>query len=287
MATLWADLQQRVDTMNSRKLSQETITLSHLNTRPKKPVAKPKDVIDELQLALLRIQRGFLLERKRAILLLEGTDSAGKGGIIRRLTRHMDPRGVRVWPIGPPKAWEQSRHYLYRFWQRLPEPGEIVVFDRSWYGRVLVERVEGHAKQPEWKRAYRELCEFEQQLTDDGVVLVKMFLNLSFEEQYQRFLSRLNEPTKRWKLTPSDLESRRYWDDYQEAYQDMLNFTATENAPWHVIPADDKQSSRVEALTLIKNELQSHVNLDKINLLDPQVERILPQYFKPEDLKHD
>lgn len=253
------------------KLTGDTIKLKDLGTAPKGKVEKPRDRIDGLQLELLRSQQALFRENKRVIIVIEGTDTAGKGGVIRRLTRHLDPRGVRVWPIGAPAEWEQSRHYLYRFWQKLPEPGEITIFDRSWYGRVLVERVEGFAEELEWGRAYRELQEFERQLTDDGVVLIKLFLNLSKVEQYNRFIDRLREPTKRWKITPADLESRHYWSEYQSAYEDMLSKTATKSAPWYVIPADDKQFARVKCLSIISDLLQRVVDSKRAMLLDPKV----------------
>lgn len=253
------------------KLTGDPCKLKELGTSPKSKVDKPRDKIDTLQLDLVRVQQALFREKKRVIILIEGTDTAGKGGMLRRLTRHLDPRGVRVWPIGAPAEWEQSRHYLYRFWQKLPEPGEITIFDRSWYGRVLVERVEGFAEEAEWSRAYRELVEFERQLTDDGVVLIKLFLNLSKEEQYNRLMDRLREPTKRWKLTVADLEGRRYWDDYQSAFDDMLNKTATKSAPWYVIPADDKQFTRVKCLSVIYDLLQELVDVKRVTLLDPAV----------------
>lgn len=253
------------------KLSGDPVKLKDLGTTPKRKVEKARDKIDELQLQLLRAQQALFRERKRVIILMEGTDTAGKGGVIRRLTRHLDPRGVRVWPVGAPAEWEQSRHYLYRFWQKLPEPGEIAIFDRSWYGRVLVERVEGFADEAEWSRAYRELVEFERQLSDDGVVLIKLFLNLSKEEQYSRFMDRLREPTKRWKITPADLDSRHYWNDYQNAYEDMLNKTANKTAPWYVVPADDKQYARVKCLSIIADQLQQVTDSKRITILDPAV----------------
>lgn len=253
------------------KLSGDPVKLKDLGTAPKRKVEKARDKIDELQLQLLRAQQALFRERKRVIILMEGTDTAGKGGVIRRLTRHLDPRGVRVWPIGAPAEWEQSRHYLYRFWQKLPEPGEIAIFDRSWYGRVLVERVEGFANESEWGRAYGELVEFERQLSDDGVVLIKLFLNLSKEEQYNRFMDRLREPTKRWKITPADLDSRHYWSDYQSAYEDMLNKTANKTAPWYVVPADDKQYARVKCLSIIADQLQQVTDSKRITILDPAV----------------
>ncbi|WP_290576512.1 polyphosphate kinase 2 family protein [Ketobacter sp.] len=253
------------------KLSGDTVKLKDLGTSPKRKVEKAREKIDELQLQLLRAQQALFREGKRVIILMEGTDTAGKGGVIRRLTRHLDPRGVRVWPIGAPAKWEQSRHYLYRFWQKLPEPGEITIFDRSWYGRVLVERVEGFASEAEWGRAYRELAEFERQLTDDGVVLIKLFLNLSKDEQYNRFMDRLREPTKRWKITTADLESRHHWSAYQNAYEDMLNKTATKIAPWYVIPADNKQYARVKCLSIIADQLEQVVDTGRVMILDPKV----------------
>ena len=253
------------------KLTGDPVKLKDLGSAPKRKVEKARSKIDELQLQMLRVQQALFRERKRVIILMEGTDTAGKGGVIRRLTRHLDPRGVRVWPIGAPAEWEQSRHYLYRFWQKLPEPGEITIFDRSWYGRVLVERVEGFASESEWSRAYRELQEFERQMTDDGVILIKLFLNLSKEEQYNRFMDRLREPTKRWKITPADLESRHYWGDYQAAYEDMLNKTATKSAPWYVVPADDKQYARVKCLSIIADQLQQVTDSTRVTILDPKV----------------
>lgn len=271
--------------MKVMKLVDDPVKLKDLGTRPKRKIDKPREKIDELQLELLRTQQALFREKKRVIILIEGTDTAGKGGVIRRLTRHLDPRGVRVWPIGAPAKWEQSRHYLYRFWQKLPEPGEITIFDRSWYGRVLVERVEGFASEAEWSRAYGELKDFERQLTDDGVVLIKLFLNLSKEEQYDRFMDRLREPTKRWKITPADLKSRHFWNDYQTAYEDMLNKTATKTAPWYLIPADDKQFSRVKCLSVIADQLQQLVDSSRVTLLDPSVIAAVVEEFGEDVLR--
>ncbi len=272
--------------MKAIKLMDEKVKLKKLPTEPEKPVKDPSKKIDALQLLCLRAQLGLLKDGRRTIIMMEGTDTAGKGGIIRRLTRHLDPRSAHVWPIGAPAKWEQSRHYLFRFWQRLPEPGEITIFDRSWYGRVLVERVEGFAKAEEWKRAYREINEFERQLTDDGVILIKIFLHLSKDAQYNRFMERIKEPTKRWKLTVADLKSRRYWKDYQQAYEDMLNKTATKNAPWFVIPADDKDHARIQALGIIADCLKKEVDLERANLLDPTVMTAIIEEFG-EDVLHD
>ncbi len=272
--------------MKALKLVNDSIKLKKIPTEPDKPVKDPSKKIDELQLQLLRAQLALLKQGKRCIIMMEGTDTAGKGGIIRRLTRHLDPRSAHVWPIGAPEKWEQSRHYLFRFWQKLPEPGEITIFDRSWYGRVLVERIEGFAQEDEWKRAYREINEFERQLTDDGVILIKLFLHLSKEAQYNRFMERIKEPTKRWKLTAADLKSRRFWGDYQEAFEDMLNKTATKNAPWYVVPADDKDAARIQALGVIADNIKKHVDLERSTLLDPTVVAAIIEEFG-EDVLHE
>lgn len=273
--------------MKALKLADDAVKLKKIPTEPDKPVKDPSRKIDELQLQLLRAQLALLKQGKRCIIMMEGTDTAGKGGIIRRLTRHLDPRSAHVWPIGAPEKWEQSRHYLFRFWQKLPEPGEITIFDRSWYGRVLVERVEGFAREEEWKRAYREINEFERQLTDDGVILIKLFLHLSKDAQYNRFMERIKEPTKRWKLTAADLKSRRYWNEYQQAYEDMLNKTATRNAPWYVVPADDKDAARIQALGVIADNLKKHVDLERATLLDPTVIAAIIEEFGEDVLQEE
>ena len=153
----------------------------------------------------------------------------------------------------------------------MPEQGEIAIYDRSWYGRVLVERVEGLCKPKEWQRAFREIDEFERQLTDDGVILIKLFLHLSKEEQLQRLLSRIREPAKHWKITPSDLISRRYWAGYAQAFQEMLNQTSSINAPWYVIPADHKPFMRYQALSIVTETLRTKVDLSQVNVLSSEV----------------
>ena len=220
-----------------------------------------EDELMRLQLAFPVIQQAYLRSRNKAVVVFEGWDAAGKGGTIRRLSARMDPRGFRVWPIGAPRPYFKERHYLQRFWERLPANGEIVVFDRSWYGRVLVERVEGFADTGEWQRAYDEINEFERLLRDDGVRIIKVFLHISPQEQLQRFLDRLNEPTKRWKLTPDDFRNRDKWDDYVHAIEDMVQRTSTDQAPWHVIPANSKKYARLAALTAIRETLADGVDL--------------------------
>src|SRR5712671_7567806 len=161
--------------------------------------------LNKLQLAMLELEQIYRVERRRGIIALEGWDAAGKGGAIQRLTEKLDPRWVQVWPIGKPSPDEQGRHYLWRFWERLPLPGNIAIFDRTWYGRVLVERVETLARPKEWRRAYDEINAFEKMLVNDGIRLVKLFLHISDEEQLRCFRERVMTPTKHWKMTVEDI----------------------------------------------------------------------------------
>ncbi|HYD98554.1 MAG TPA: polyphosphate kinase [Alphaproteobacteria bacterium] len=214
------------------------------------------------QTEMLHVQQAYWHEKRRAIVVFEGWDAAGKGGAIRRLTELLDPRGTRVWPIAKPEPAEQGRHYLYRFWQKLPEPGNIAIFDRSWYGRVLVERVEGFAPKEAWKRAYDEINEFERLLTDDGVRIVKLFLHITPEVQLERFAERLRNPYKRWKLTEEDIRNRERWDEYVRAIHDMFDRTHRPNAPWHAIPANHKWSARLAVMRRVIDHLADGVSLE-------------------------
>lgn len=215
----------------------------------------------KLQKDLLHIQQTYWHEKRRAIILFEGWDASGKGGAIRRLTEPLDPRGFHVWPISAPSAEEQGKHYLYRFWTRLPAPGTFAVFDRSWYGRVLVERVEGFADKDTWKRAYDEIKAFEKMLTDDGARIIKVFMHITAEEQLNRFRERLSNPYKRWKLTEEDLRNRAKWDDYVKAIEGMFENTSTENAPWQVVAGNSKWYARLRVLEIVTEALRRDVNI--------------------------
>lgn len=216
----------------------------------------------KLQLRLLQIQQAYKRQGRRGIVVLEGWDTAGKGGLIRRMTVKLDPRQARVWPIGVPSADEQGDHYLQRFWARLPDPGTLGVFDRSWYGRVLVERIEKLAKPAAWQRAYGEINAFERMLQDDGMRLVKLFLHIDRQEQLKRFRERLDVDYKRWKLTPDDIRNHLRWDDYVTAADDMFARTSTATAPWHVVPANRKWYARVEGMRIIADALSKGVDLE-------------------------
>ncbi|MDB5684496.1 MAG: hypothetical protein JWM38_109 [Sphingomonas bacterium] len=212
-----------------------------------------------VQERLARIQVAHIVHAKRSIILLEGWDAAGKGGIIQRLTAEWDPRHFQVWPISAPTAEEKSRHFLWRFWTRLPGAGEISVFDRSWYGRVLVERVEGYASEAQWKRAYDEINEFEAQQKDDGTAIVKLFIHTTQATQDDRLRKRALHPWKRWKSGADDFRNRARRADYLDAIAAMFDHTDTRWGPWQVIDGNNKKAARIAALTYIADRLEKVV----------------------------
>ena len=222
----------------------------------------------DLQVRLKEVALSYLTQKRRAVLVFEGGDAAGKGGAIRRISWPLDPRGLKVWPIAAPAPEEKDQHYLYRFWRRLPRPGQLVIFDRSWYGRVLVERIEGFATEDEWSRAYEEINEFERMLHDDGIRLVKIYLHITKEEQLARFRRRFRDPLKRWKLSEEDLRNRNRWDEYEVAIEDMFRKTSTEANPWTVIPSNSKKHSRLAAIETVVSKLSEGVELTLPTLED-------------------
>ena len=199
------------------------------------------------------------IQRIPVVIVYEGWDAAGKGGNIRRLIRELDPRGYEVIPIAAPQGDEKTHHYLWRFWRALPKAGHFTVFDRSWYNRVLVERVEGFAAPRDWMRAYSEINEFEQQLVEYGCVVTKFWLHISKEEQLRRFESRQNDPARQWKITEEDWRNRAKWDAYWEAVSDMLDRTSTAHAPWTIIEGNDKLHARTQALQTLIARIQKAV----------------------------
>lgn len=190
----------------------------------------------------------FFKKKISAMIIFEGVDAAGKGGAIQRLTMGLDPRGYDVVPISKPTQVELNHHYLWRFWKEVPEKGRIVVFDRSWYGRVLVERIEKLATEFEWKRAYEEINTTEKALRDSGILVLKFFISIEKEEQLKRFNARKDNPEKSYKLTDEDWRNREKWDLYIEAYNDMLTFTDTKYAPWILVPGNDKYYARIKVM---------------------------------------
>lgn len=215
--------------------------------------------LDKLQARL----HGLALEAREAglpmVLVFEGWDAAGKGGVIRRLSRAFEVGDYRVIPVAAPSADERLYHYLWRFWRDLPAPGELVVFDRSWYGRVLVERVEGLANDAEWQRSYDEINDFEEQLVEAGCLLQKFWLHISREEQLARFEARERTPYKKYKITDADYRNRESWDDYSRAVDQMVLRTSTEWAPWQLVSAEDKQHARIQVLEAVAAGLKRAV----------------------------
>jgi len=244
--------------------------LSKLTDYPELDFADYERRLASLQGVLQLIQQAYLGSSERALIVLEGWDTAGKGGVVRRLGWALDPRSFKVHPISAPDQHERAEHYLQRFWRHLPQSGQIVVFDRSWYGRVLVERVEGLASKAEWRRAYREINEFERVLTDSGVRLVKLFLHITSKEQARRFRDRLINPLKRWKLSYEDFRNRTRRADYVVAIEDMLEETSTKFAPWYLIPANDKPFGRIAAFRILAERLGREVTL-RSRPINPQL----------------
>lgn len=199
----------------------------------------------DLQRQLLALQLEMKARRIPTVIVIEGWDAAGKGGAIHRLVNKFDPRSYVVHPVSAPTQEELDHHYLWRFWRTVPARGRIAVLDRSWYGRVLVERIEGFASEAAWKRAYQEINEFEHLLTVDGYVIIKIFLHISKSEQKQRFDRRSANPLKAWKMTEEDYRNRRKWHQYERAIDEMFQRTHTRAAPWHVVAANDKRWARV------------------------------------------
>jgi polyphosphate kinase 2 (PPK2 family) len=214
----------------------------------------------QLQLRSLAYQ--LYVQKRPLVMVYEGWDAGGKGGNIKRITEKMDPRGYEVYPIAAPQGEDKTHHYLWRFWRRLKPPDEkqVLIFDRSWYGRVMVERLEGFCTEEEWKRAYREINQFERQLVDFGTILVKFWIHISKEEQLRRFEGRSETPYKAWKLTDEDWRNREKWDLYEEAINDMLLKTSTLTAPWTIVEGNCKWYARVKALRTLVDALTNELD---------------------------
>ncbi len=217
-----------------------------------------KKRLKEYHVALVKLQLRLAEKSRRSVILIfEGPDAAGKGGAIKRLVEKLDPRVVRVYATVKPTAEELARHYLWRFWTRLPKRGQMAVFDRSWYGRVLVERVEGFAEKAEWKRAFREIVDFERLLTDDDAIIVKFYVHISKDEQLKRFRLREADPLKRWKINDEDWRNRDKWDEHNEAAEAMFALTSTETAPWHIVAGNYKWHARLEVMRVVVETLEA------------------------------
>lgn len=218
-----------------------------------------KEELDKLQKHLGELHNELYRRKIPVIVAYEGWDAAGKGGNIKRLTQGLDPRGYEVCPIASPEPHEKARHFLWRFFTRLPKTGHITVFDRTWYGRVMVERLEGFCSENDWKRAFNEINEFEKELTDWGAIVVKFWVQIDKDTQLARFTERQNTPEKRWKITDEDWRNREKWDLYEKAIDEMIAKTSTEFAPWNILESNDKHYARIKALRILIEAIEERL----------------------------
>ena len=246
-----------VSPQRSRRSSAQATILSTLDLSQSVPKKVFATELERYQGRLNLLQRKAQAAGISMILVFEGWDAAGKGGAIRRLTGALDAPSYQVIPIGAPTDEERAQHYLWRFWRHLSRAGRITIFDRSWYGRVLVERVERFATEQEWTRAYSEINEFEEQLVDHGIVLVKYWIHISADEQLRRFKEREKAPYKKWKLTDEDWRNRDKWADYERAVNDMVERTSTRLAPWTLVEGNDKYFARLKVLKTACRSIKS------------------------------
>jgi polyphosphate kinase 2 (PPK2 family) len=216
--------------------------------------------IADLQLRMRGLHRRMYKEQVPVLAVLEGWDAAGKGGAIKRITETLEPRGYTVSSFSAPRGEEKTHHYLWRFWRALPRAGHLGIFDRSYYGRVLVERVEGFCSEAEWRRAYREINEFEAHQTSFGMVICKFWLQISKEEQLRRFRDRERDPFRSYKLTPEDWRNRARWNEYNAAATEMIERTSSPHAPWTVVEADDKLHARVKIVETLSEAIAQAVS---------------------------
>ena len=218
-----------------------------------------REKLKAYQQRIFELEHEIYIKRIPVVITYEGWDAAGKGGNIRRLTQSMDPRGYEVIPVAAPNDIEKAHHYLWRFWKAFPKAGHITIFDRTWYGRVLVERVEGFCSERDWRRAYREINEMEEQLVNFGAVLIKFWLHIDKDEQLQRFEARQQTPHKQWKITDEDWRNREKWDLYKLAVDEMLFRTSTVDAPWTIVEANSKYYARLKVLETVIESIEARL----------------------------
>ncbi len=218
-----------------------------------------EEKLDKLQKKLKFLHGKLYAKRIPVILAFEGWDAGGKGGAIKRLTRSLDPRGYTVNPTSSPNDIERAHHYLWRFWTRIPKDGHIAIFDRTWYGRVMVERIEGFCTTKDWQRAYKEINQMEQQWVNHGAIVIKFWLHIDKDEQAKRFKSRQDNPEKNWKITDEDWRNREKWDLYEQAVDEMLVKTSTANAPWIIVEGNDKLYARIKVLETVVNAIEERL----------------------------
>ncbi len=230
--------------------------LSEIDPDKEMDVTEYRKELAKCQKKLAKLHNELYRKKIPVIIAYEGWDAAGKGGNIKRIAGALDPRGYDVHPIASPEPHEKSRHYLWRFWTRLPKTGHIAIFDRTWYGRVMVERLEGFCSRNDWQRAYNEINEFERELKDWGAVIIKFWVQIDKDTQLARFNDRENNPQKRWKITDEDWRNREKWDQYEDAVNEMIQKTSTDFAPWHILESNNKYYARIKALKIVIKELE-------------------------------
>jgi polyphosphate kinase 2 (PPK2 family) len=229
-----------------------------------------KGIMPALSDRLYAIQKASWDQGVPVVILFEGWDAAGKGTSIQKLTSPLDPRGFKLYPIRPARTYEKNHPWLWRFWNRLPARGEWAIFDRSWYGRVMVERVEKLISEADWRRAYRDIVDFERTLADDGHVIIKFFLHIAKKEQRRRFKKLEKDPLTSWQVTDEDWDHHRHYDDWLIAYEEAFEHTDTEWGPWTIVEATDRRHTWVKIYQTVIQALEKRMNLDR----EPE---ILPQ----------
>lgn len=218
-----------------------------------------EEKLKKLEKKIHKLHSKIYKKKIPVVLAFEGWDAAGKGGAIKRVAYPLDPRGFCVIPIASPQPYEKKRHFLWRFYTKLPKTGHVHIFDRTWYGRVMVERLEGFCEENDWKRAYNEINEFEQDLSDWGAIVLKFWLQIDKDTQLERFTERQNTPEKQWKITDEDWRNREKWDAYEEAINEMISKTSTKAAPWHIIEAKDKLYARIKVMEIVADAMEKAV----------------------------
>lgn len=252
-----AEVQEAGD-LSKATSNGKTITILDALDRSKRVGKKSYQAkLERCQAKLARLHQQAVKDKRSTILVFEGSDAAGKGGAIRQITHALDARSYKVQPIAAPSDEELAQHYLWRFWRRLPRAGRMTIFDRSWYGRVLVERIEGFASGDEWRRAYAEINDFEEQLLEHGIVLLKFWLHIDAEEQLKRFKAREDTPHKQWKLTEEDWRNHQKWPDYNIAAHEMVQQTSTQDAPWVLVESNDKLYGRIKIIESVCQALET------------------------------
>jgi polyphosphate kinase 2 (PPK2 family) len=233
--------------------------LEKVNLDVKLPRKQYKQVLPDLQRRLYDLEKACWDNGVPSIVVFEGWDAAGKGSAIATLTERLDPRGFKLHPIKAPRTYERNHPWLWRFWQRIPGHGEMAIFDRSWYGRVLVERADGLASEQEWRSAYRDIAEFERMLADDGTVIVKFWLHITKKEQKKRFKALEKDPLESWRVTPEDWEGHRKYGDYLVAVEEMLELTDSEYGPWTIVEATSRWYARKKIFDTLIRALETRL----------------------------